>query len=62
MGKLGERQTGPLLTVHLKDIRDMSHSINRIHFPTTIRSLAFSPTSSHPLQVMVGLDNGNIYR
>ncbi|KIY64047.1 hypothetical protein CYLTODRAFT_359035 [Cylindrobasidium torrendii FP15055 ss-10] len=44
------------------DIRDMSHSINRIHFPTTIRSLAFSPTSSHPLQVMVGLDNGNIYR
>ncbi|KAF9020966.1 hypothetical protein BDZ89DRAFT_1201771 [Hymenopellis radicata] len=44
------------------DIRDLSRSISRIHYPTTIRSLVFSPTSSQPLQVMVGLDNGTIYR
>ncbi|KAK0449993.1 hypothetical protein EV421DRAFT_1704652 [Armillaria borealis] len=44
------------------DIRDLSKSINRIRHPTTVRSAVFSPVNSHPLQVVVGLDNGSLYR
>ncbi|KAJ7172380.1 hypothetical protein C8R46DRAFT_894774 [Mycena filopes] len=44
------------------DIKDMQKSIMRIHFPTSVRGLAFSPSSSTPLQAIVGLDNGSIYR
>ncbi|KAG7450975.1 WD40 repeat-like protein [Guyanagaster necrorhizus] len=44
------------------DIRDLSKSINRIRYPTTVRSAVFSPVNSHPLQVVVGLDNGSLYR
>jgi WD40 repeat protein len=34
----------------------------KIHHPTSVRSLVFSPCLSHPLQAVVGLDNGSIYR
>ena len=34
----------------------------KIHHPTSVRSLVFSPSLSHPLQAVVGLDNGSIYR
>ncbi|KAG2751139.1 hypothetical protein P692DRAFT_20918426 [Suillus brevipes Sb2] len=44
------------------DLRDMSKSIMKIHHPTSVRSLVFSPCLSHPLQAVVGLDNGSIYR
>ncbi|KAJ7271881.1 hypothetical protein B0H12DRAFT_1298457 [Mycena haematopus] len=44
------------------DIREMEKSIMRIHHPTSVRSVAFSPSSSQPLQAIVGLDNGSIYR
>ncbi|KAG1883918.1 hypothetical protein F4604DRAFT_1648655 [Suillus subluteus] len=44
------------------DLRDMSKSIMKIHHPTCVRSLVFSPCLSHPLQAVVGLDNGSIYR
>ncbi|KAH7885076.1 hypothetical protein F5I97DRAFT_1810259 [Phlebopus sp. FC_14] len=44
------------------DLRDMSRSIMKIHHPTSVRSLVFSPCLSHPLQAVVGLDNGSIYR
>ncbi|KAG1810953.1 uncharacterized protein BJ212DRAFT_1526217 [Suillus subaureus] len=44
------------------DLRDMSKSIIKIHHPTSVRSLVFSPCLSHPLQAVVGLDNGSIYR
>ncbi|KAJ7741513.1 hypothetical protein DFH07DRAFT_52395 [Mycena maculata] len=44
------------------DIREMEKSIMRIHYPTSVRAVAFSPSSSQPLQAMVGLDNGSIYR
>lgn len=44
------------------DLRDMSRSLMRIHHPTSVRSLVFSPCSSHPLQAVVGLENGSIYR
>ncbi|KAL4080472.1 hypothetical protein J3A83DRAFT_4199450 [Scleroderma citrinum] len=44
------------------DLRDMSRSLMKIHHPTSVRSLVFSPCSSHPLQAVVGLDNGSIYR
>ena len=40
----------------------MSRSVMRIHHPTSVRSLVFSPSPSHPLQAVVGLDNGSIYR
>lgn len=40
----------------------MSKSIMKIHHPTSVRSLVFSPCLSHPLQAVVGLDNGSIYR
>ncbi|KAF8960014.1 hypothetical protein BDZ97DRAFT_1922438 [Flammula alnicola] len=44
------------------DLRDMSKSIMRIHHPTSVRSLVFSPSLLQPLQAVVGLDNGTIYR
>ncbi|KAG0696924.1 hypothetical protein DFH29DRAFT_812461 [Suillus ampliporus] len=44
------------------DLRDMSKSILKIHHPTSVRSVVFSPCLSHPLQAVVGLDNGSIYR
>ncbi|KAG2139627.1 uncharacterized protein EDB93DRAFT_1298463, partial [Suillus bovinus] len=44
------------------DLRDMSKCIMKIHHPTSVRSLVFSPCLSHPLQAVVGLDNGSIYR
>ncbi|KAJ7709805.1 hypothetical protein B0H17DRAFT_238977 [Mycena rosella] len=44
------------------DIREMHKSIMQIHHPTSVRGVAFSPSSSHPLQAIVGLDNGSIYR
>ncbi|KAJ6502455.1 hypothetical protein C8R45DRAFT_1070888 [Mycena sanguinolenta] len=44
------------------DIREMEKSIMRIHHPTAVRGVAFSPSSSLPLQAIVGLDNGSIYR
>ncbi|KAJ7940535.1 hypothetical protein B0H13DRAFT_2396675 [Mycena leptocephala] len=44
------------------DIREMDQSIMRIHHPTSVRGVAFSPSPSQPLQAIVGLDNGSIYR
>ncbi|KAF7338217.1 WD-REPEATS-REGION domain-containing protein [Mycena venus] len=44
------------------DIREMHKSIMRIHHPTSVRGVAFSPSFSQPLQAIVGLDNGSIYR
>ncbi|KAJ7109490.1 hypothetical protein C8R44DRAFT_289695 [Mycena epipterygia] len=43
------------------DLRE-EKSIMRIHHPTSVRAVAFSPSSSQPLQAIVGLDNGSIYR
>ncbi|KIM46428.1 hypothetical protein M413DRAFT_441521 [Hebeloma cylindrosporum] len=44
------------------DLRDMSKSIMRVHHPTSVRSLVFSPSFWQPLQSVVGLDNGSICR
>ncbi|KAI6155834.1 hypothetical protein BKA82DRAFT_1008041 [Pisolithus tinctorius] len=44
------------------DLRDMSRSLMRIHHPTSVRSLVFSPCTLHPLQAVVGLENGSMYR
>ncbi|KAF7305081.1 WD-REPEATS-REGION domain-containing protein [Mycena kentingensis (nom. inval.)] len=43
------------------DIREMKSRM-RIHHPAGIRGVAFSPSVSQPLQAVVGLDNGSIYR
>ncbi|PFH49423.1 hypothetical protein AMATHDRAFT_147687 [Amanita thiersii Skay4041] len=43
------------------DLRDMSKSLMRVHHPTSVRSVAFSPSLWQPLQAIVGLDNGSIY-
>ncbi|KAF9532667.1 hypothetical protein CPB83DRAFT_867467 [Crepidotus variabilis] len=48
--------------VRVWDLRDMSKSIMRVHHPTQVRSLVFSPSAWQPLQAVVGLDNGSIYR
>jgi WD40 repeat protein len=40
----------------------MARSVMKIYHPTSVRSLVFSPSLSHPLQAVVGLDNGSIYR
>ncbi|KAF9235674.1 hypothetical protein BU15DRAFT_89510 [Melanogaster broomeanus] len=48
--------------VRVWDLRDMSHSVMKIYHPTSVRSLVFSPSLSHPLQAVVGLDNGSMYR
>ncbi|KAF6744343.1 hypothetical protein DFP72DRAFT_929836 [Ephemerocybe angulata] len=44
------------------DLRDMSKSLMRVRHSTSIRSVAFSPSSWQPLQAIVGLDNGSIQR
>ncbi|KAL0060378.1 SEA (Seh1-associated) complex subunit [Marasmius tenuissimus] len=44
------------------DLRDLRKSIIRIHHPTGLRGVAFSPVVFQPLQAAVGLDNGNIFR
>ncbi|EIW81604.1 hypothetical protein CONPUDRAFT_165704 [Coniophora puteana RWD-64-598 SS2] len=44
------------------DLRDMQRSLMKIHHPSGVRSVVPSPSTSHPLQAVVGLDNGSIYR
>ncbi|KAG5719367.1 WD repeat-containing protein 24 [Termitomyces sp. T112] len=44
------------------DLRDMTRSVVKVHHPTSVRSLAFSPSHWQPLHTIVGLDNGSIYR
>ncbi|KAJ7632721.1 hypothetical protein FB45DRAFT_978405 [Roridomyces roridus] len=44
------------------DIREMQKSLMRIRHPTSVRAVCFSPSPSQPLQAVVGLDNGSIYR
>ncbi|KAG6885231.1 hypothetical protein C0993_004638 [Termitomyces sp. T159_Od127] len=40
----------------------MARSVVRVHHPTSVRSVAFSPSNWQPLHAIVGLDNGSIYR
>ncbi|EAU84127.2 hypothetical protein CC1G_08668 [Coprinopsis cinerea okayama7 len=44
------------------DLRDLSKSLMRIKHPTSVRSIVFSPSVWQPLQAVVGLDNGSLYR
>ncbi|KAF9266459.1 hypothetical protein L218DRAFT_69517 [Marasmius fiardii PR-910] len=44
------------------DLRDLRKSIIRIHHPTCVRGVVFSPVVFQPLQAAVGLENGNIFR
>ncbi|TFK63945.1 WD40 repeat-like protein [Pluteus cervinus] len=44
------------------DMRSLNTSIMRIHHPTSVRTLVFSPSLWLPLQAAVGLDNGSIIR
>ncbi|KAF8813412.1 hypothetical protein BYT27DRAFT_7158298 [Phlegmacium glaucopus] len=44
------------------DLRDLTKSIMRVHHPTSVRSVVFSPSYWQPLQAVAGLDNGSIYR
>ncbi|KDQ51501.1 hypothetical protein JAAARDRAFT_210996 [Jaapia argillacea MUCL 33604] len=48
--------------VRVWDLRTMSKSIMKIHHPTSVRSVILSPSSARPLEAVVGLDNGSIYR
>jgi hypothetical protein len=50
------------LSKELQDLRDVSKSLMRIHHPTSVREVIFSPSLWQPLQALVGLDNGSIYR
>ncbi|TFK37938.1 hypothetical protein BDQ12DRAFT_713152 [Crucibulum laeve] len=44
------------------DLRDLTKSVARVHHPTGVRSVVFSPSFSQPVHAMVGLDNGTIFR
>ncbi|KAG6853834.1 hypothetical protein C0991_000948 [Blastosporella zonata] len=44
------------------DLRDMTRSLMRVHHPTSVRSVVFSPSNWQPLHAIVGLDNGSIHR
>ncbi|KIK71396.1 hypothetical protein GYMLUDRAFT_66603 [Collybiopsis luxurians FD-317 M1] len=44
------------------DLREFQKSIMRVRHPTGIRGLVFSPIVWSPLQAVVGLENGSIYR
>ncbi|KAK7044083.1 SEA (Seh1-associated) complex subunit [Paramarasmius palmivorus] len=44
------------------DLRDLQRSIIRIHHPTGVRGVVFSPVVFQPLQAAVGLDSGNLFR
>ncbi|VDB85195.1 unnamed protein product [Peniophora sp. CBMAI 1063] len=44
------------------DIRTFDKSLIRIHHVQAVRAAAFSPSTTNPLQAIVGLDNGSIYR
>ncbi|KAF9457119.1 hypothetical protein BDZ94DRAFT_1302117 [Collybia nuda] len=44
------------------DLRDLTRSLMRVHHPTSVRSVVFSPSTWQPLHAVVGLDNGSIYR
>ncbi|KAG6849182.1 hypothetical protein H0H93_010639, partial [Arthromyces matolae] len=44
------------------DFREMLRSAMRVHHPTSVRSVAFSPSILYPLCAIAGLDNGSIYR
>ena len=46
----------------VQDLRDLTKSIMRVHHPTSVRSVVFSPSYWQPLQAVAGLDNGSIYR
>jgi WD40 repeat protein len=45
-----------------QDLRDLTRSLMRVHHPTSVRSVVFSPSTWQPLHAVVGLDNGSIYR
>ncbi|KAG6378014.1 hypothetical protein JVT61DRAFT_13692 [Boletus reticuloceps] len=47
--------------MHIWDLWDISRSVMKIHHPMSVQSLVFSHSLSHPLQAVVGLDNGSIY-
>ncbi|KAI0317396.1 hypothetical protein OF83DRAFT_146560 [Amylostereum chailletii] len=44
------------------DLRDFSKSLIRIHHVQAVRTAVLSPSLTNPLQAVVGLDNGSIYR
>ncbi|KAE9395915.1 hypothetical protein BT96DRAFT_966607 [Gymnopus androsaceus JB14] len=44
------------------DLREFQKSIMRVRHPTGIRGIVFSPVVWSPLQAVVGLENGSIYR
>ncbi|TRM56232.1 hypothetical protein BD626DRAFT_441257 [Schizophyllum amplum] len=44
------------------DLRDMRKSIMRIKHPAAVRALAFSPSTTTPLQALTGLDSGALHR
>ncbi|KAI0028375.1 hypothetical protein K488DRAFT_11759, partial [Vararia minispora EC-137] len=44
------------------DIRSFEKSLIRIHHIQPVRTAVFSPSQTNPLQAIVGLDNGSLYR
>ncbi|KAF8982530.1 hypothetical protein BDQ17DRAFT_1394052 [Cyathus striatus] len=47
--------------VRVWDLRELK-SVIKVHHPTSVRSVVFSPSVWQPLQAITGLDNGSIYR
>ncbi|EKM74807.1 hypothetical protein AGABI1DRAFT_132849 [Agaricus bisporus var. burnettii JB137-S8] len=44
------------------DLRDTQSSVMRVHNPSAVRRVIFSPCTWNPLFVLVGMDNGTIHR
>ncbi|KAF5345968.1 hypothetical protein D9756_010921 [Leucocoprinus leucothites] len=44
------------------DLRDIQSSVMRVHNPSAIRRVIFSPCLWNPLFVLVGMDNGTLHR
>ncbi|KAF9443030.1 hypothetical protein P691DRAFT_844497 [Macrolepiota fuliginosa MF-IS2] len=44
------------------DLRDIQSSVMRVHNPSAVRRVIFSPCIWNPLFVLVGMDNGTLHR
>jgi len=45
-----------------QDLRDIQASVMRVHNPSAVRRVIFSPCVWNPLFVLVGMDNGTLHR
>jgi hypothetical protein len=52
----------PYTLIPTQDLRDIQSSVMRVHNPSAVRRVVFSPCLWNPLFVLVGMDNGTLHR